>query len=166
MLETTQVLFNSPTLHSLKRHQLVKLCKIHSVRATGKNGELIERLKKYAETLDADASSNAALGNNDESTTADTDHMNVDGRRSQRPSEQWELLEGIEELEENSSQGTMSSLKTSNSSNGTASNDFGVERSRSEFVAKCSHLDDADERNLLKSKPQASVHPSRHWQTP
>jgi hypothetical protein len=155
MLETTQVLFNSPTLHSLQRHQLVNLCKIHSIRSTGKNAELVERLKKYAETLNVDGPSNVALGSNDESTNNDTDPMkeddNVDGRRSQRTSEQWELLEVIEELEENSSQGTMSSLKTS-SSNGTTSNDFGVERSRSEFVAKNVHLDNADEWNVCGNK--------------
>ncbi|OSD01038.1 hypothetical protein PYCCODRAFT_1453015 [Trametes coccinea BRFM310] len=51
----TQILFNSPALHSLKRDQLVKLCKIHSIKANGKNAELIERLKQHAQALPADA---------------------------------------------------------------------------------------------------------------
>ncbi|KAH9924973.1 uncharacterized protein BXZ73DRAFT_103350 [Epithele typhae] len=48
---TTQILFNSPALHSLKRDQLVKLCKIHSVKANGKNTELIARLKELTQCL-------------------------------------------------------------------------------------------------------------------
>ena len=43
MATTTQILFNSPALHSLKRDQLVKLCKIHSIKANGKNSDLIDR---------------------------------------------------------------------------------------------------------------------------
>ncbi|KAI0287177.1 hypothetical protein BC826DRAFT_1108625 [Russula brevipes] len=49
--ETTQILFNSPALHSLKRDQLVKLCKIHSIKASGKNTELIQKLKNHAASL-------------------------------------------------------------------------------------------------------------------
>ena len=52
---TTQILFNSPALHSLKRDQLVKLCKIHSIKANGKNAELIERLKQRALELTPEA---------------------------------------------------------------------------------------------------------------
>ena len=52
---TTQILFNSPALHSLKRDQLVKLCKIHSIKANGKNAELIERLKQRALELPPEA---------------------------------------------------------------------------------------------------------------
>ncbi|KAI0719785.1 hypothetical protein C8T65DRAFT_736345 [Cerioporus squamosus] len=52
---TTQILFNSPALHSLKRDQLVKLCKIHSIKANGKNTELIERLKQRALELPPEA---------------------------------------------------------------------------------------------------------------
>ncbi|KAI0772963.1 hypothetical protein BD413DRAFT_492412 [Trametes elegans] len=55
MATTTQILFNSPALHSLKRDQLVKLCKIHSVKANGKNAELIERLKQHAQALPPEA---------------------------------------------------------------------------------------------------------------
>jgi hypothetical protein len=45
----TQILFNSPALHSLKREQLVKLCKLHSIKANGKNVELIQRLRQHAD---------------------------------------------------------------------------------------------------------------------
>ncbi|KAH9851038.1 hypothetical protein C2E23DRAFT_255651 [Lenzites betulinus] len=55
MATTTQILFNSPALHSLKRDQLVKLCKIHSIKANGKNTELIERLKQHAQALPPEA---------------------------------------------------------------------------------------------------------------
>ena len=60
-MSTTQILFNSPALHSLKRDQLVKLCKLHSIKANGKNTELIERLKQRAlelppEALESEAS--------------------------------------------------------------------------------------------------------------
>ena len=54
-MSTTQILFNSPALHSLKRDQLVKLCKLHSIKANGKNVELIERLKQYALQLPPEA---------------------------------------------------------------------------------------------------------------
>ena len=67
---TTQILFNSPALHSLKRDQLVKLCKIHSIKANGKNSELIERLKQRA----------AELPPEEEDPQADEDaDMDVDG---------------------------------------------------------------------------------------
>ena len=55
MATTTEILFNSPALHSLKRDQLVKLCKIHSVKANGKNSEMIERLKQRALELPPEA---------------------------------------------------------------------------------------------------------------
>ncbi|KAJ7726876.1 hypothetical protein B0H16DRAFT_1779853 [Mycena metata] len=54
MSTTTQILFKSPALHSLKRDQLVKLCKIHSIKANGKNVELVERLKTHARNLPRD----------------------------------------------------------------------------------------------------------------
>ncbi|KAI0752625.1 hypothetical protein C8Q80DRAFT_1147351, partial [Daedaleopsis nitida] len=55
MATTTDILYNSPALHSLKRDQLVKLCKIHSIKANGKNTELIERLKQRALELPPEA---------------------------------------------------------------------------------------------------------------
>lgn len=51
--EKTQILFNSPALHALKRDQLIKLCKAHSIKASGKSVDLIERLKQHARSLPA-----------------------------------------------------------------------------------------------------------------
>ena len=55
MSTTTQILFNSPALHSLKREQLVKLCKIHAIKANGKNVEMIQRLRQHAQTMPKDS---------------------------------------------------------------------------------------------------------------
>ena len=48
---STSILFDSPALHALKRAQLVQLCKRHNVKASGKNVELVERLKRCAEAM-------------------------------------------------------------------------------------------------------------------
>ncbi|KAJ8453909.1 hypothetical protein ONZ51_g13335 [Trametes cubensis] len=133
MATTTQILFNSPALHSLKRDQLVKLCKIHSIKANGKNSELIERLKQHAQALPPEA----LVAQEDE----DDDAMDVEENTNDqglpggfpsssdasdanfvmddvvltsrfgipRPSEQWEVvMDDIEEVDE-SGLGTMSS---------------------------------------------------------
>ena len=133
MATTTQILFNSPALHSLKRDQLVKLCKIHSIKANGKNSELIERLKQHAQALPPEA----LVAQEDE----DNDAMDVEENSNDqglpggfpssldasdanfamddvvltsrfgipRPSEQWEVvMDDIEEVDE-SGLGTMSS---------------------------------------------------------
>ncbi|RPD61791.1 hypothetical protein L226DRAFT_612224 [Lentinus tigrinus ALCF2SS1-7] len=74
---TTQILFNSPALHSLKRDQLVKLCKIHSIKANGKNSELIERLKQRAAELPPEE----AAADEEEDPLADQeddDHASMD----------------------------------------------------------------------------------------
>ncbi|THG94970.1 hypothetical protein EW026_g6604 [Hermanssonia centrifuga] len=71
MSTTTEILFNSPALHSLKRDQLVKLCKIHSLKANGKNAELIDRLKQRAAQLPPD---------------------DDDDTKMPRASEQWEMV--------------------------------------------------------------------------
>ena len=128
MSSTTDILFNSPALQSLKRDQLVKLCKIHSIKATGKNSELVEKLKKYAESLPADAAlrMSANEGPEDMGKVEGEDGTDESERRQ---SEQWELLEPIAELDENHSSGTMSSLKTMDSGN-TVHNDFGTKRSK------------------------------------
>ncbi|KAK2460755.1 hypothetical protein APHAL10511_007225 [Amanita phalloides] len=120
MSTTTQILFNSPALHSLKREQLIKLCKIHSIKATGKNAELIEKLKQHALTLPRDSplsiaarSENAPFQShmNDASEQADRQWRPYDHAR---PSEQWEVvMDNIEEMEEPSSaQGSLNSLRT------------------------------------------------------
>ncbi|KAF5384087.1 hypothetical protein D9615_003209 [Tricholomella constricta] len=157
MSTTTQILFNSPALHSLKRDQLVKLCKIHLIKASGKNVELIEKLKKHAETLPRDSPlSLAARGEGVEGEDVKVDEGGEDetmeegqatekdqsqssnaqwGFQMPRPSEQWEVvMESIEEIEERSSQGTLSSLRTLGSTNG-GSGEFGTGMSKSSSVS-------------------------------
>jgi hypothetical protein len=136
MSTTTQILFNSPALHSLKRDQLVKLCKIHSIKASGKNVELIDRLKQHAQTLPRD--SPLSIATRSEGLIADTqkqDEPTEDDRggmgssawnfQRTRPSEYMESIQ--EAMEESSSQGSLSSLKTLN--NG-GSGEFGTGSSK------------------------------------
>ncbi|OJT12216.1 hypothetical protein TRAPUB_11239 [Trametes pubescens] len=132
MATTTQILFNSPALHSLKRDQLVKLCKTHSLKANGKNTELIERLKQHAQALPPDALTTSSF--DDEMDVEDdvpggfpVDSAFQGGDEEQdddyamqdvvlnsrfgipRPSEQWEVvMDDIAEVDE-SGVGTMSS---------------------------------------------------------
>lgn len=145
MATTTQILFNSPALHSLKRDQLVRLCKTHGIKANGKNVELIDRLKIYAQRLPPEA---ATIEYQDESNTEDNAHdYNEDDDISMsdadfqdhpmsRPSEQWEVvMEDIEEVDETAI-GTMSSMGTLRSK-GTAG-EFGSKSSKSAYP--CFHL--------------------------
>jgi hypothetical protein len=155
MSTTTQILFNSPALHSLKRDQLVKLCKIHSIKASGKNTELISKLKKHAETLPRDTPLSVAMRSEDPTDTlpqeddCDQGHSEADveedgaghslGRQMPRPSEQWEVvMESIQEVEESSSQGTLSSLHTMSSGNGAG--EFGTGGSKCTLFDKLSDL--------------------------
>ena len=106
--ETTQILFNSPALRSLKRDQLVKLCKIHSIKASGKNVDLIQRLKDHASTLPPGDPLHVAvhIDSDEEAYTLD----------SKRPSSQWEVvMEDILEMPE-PSRTTLSSLRSVTSS--------------------------------------------------
>ncbi len=108
--ETTQILFNSPALHSLKRDQLVKLCKIHSIKANGKNTELIQRLTDHASTLPHGSPLSVATRSEHPQDGRDSFSSRLD---SQRPSEQWEfVMEDIPELPEGSSRATLSSLRS------------------------------------------------------
>jgi hypothetical protein len=119
MSTTTDILFNSPALNSLKRDQLVKLCKIHSVKASGKNVELIARLKQVAETLPKDAPLSIAARSeedNEESEKDDDEKENFIGGLVRGP-----RMESI--VEESSSQGSLSSHR---------SRDFGTASSKSE----------------------------------
>lgn len=114
MSTTTQILFNSPALHSLKRDQLVKLCKIHSLRASGKKKELIERLQLHAKTLPLDDPLSIAIrsDNPDAKPAADSEDETSDYSREgnastsinntpSRPSEQWEVvMDTIAEVDE------------------------------------------------------------------
>lgn len=112
---TTEILFNTPALRSLKREQLLKLCKIHNIRATGKSDDLIERLKQHAATLPPDAPLNVAVRSED-----DTDSMSFDQspqRPPHRPSEAWEVvMDDIQEVPE-TPQKTLTSLRAANGNN-------------------------------------------------
>ncbi|KAF4603121.1 hypothetical protein EYR38_003526 [Pleurotus pulmonarius] len=156
-MSTTQILFNSPALHSLKRDQLVKLCKIHSIKASGKNTDLVEKLKQHALSLqqaeqEADVTREV---NNDmdgvEVATGtqlylpqdgeDTDGSNAPDRRQMpRPSEQWEVvMDSIDEEEEGSSQNTVSSKGTlrtiGGSGNTTLAGEFGTGGSKTSLMS-------------------------------
>ena len=128
MSTTTQILFNSPALHSLKREQLVKLCKIHAIKANGKNVELIQRLQQHAQTLPKDSPLSIAT-RSDNPPDIQYERKQEDlGSAMPRPSEQWDVvMDSIAEVEENS-QGTLSSQRTVND-NGTVG-EFGTGNSR------------------------------------
>jgi hypothetical protein len=142
MSTTTQILFNSPALHSLKREQLVKLCKIHSLKANGKNLDLIQRLRQHAQCLPKDAPLSVAARSEDDAAIpcqlveADCDEQVMQEPSFQsrpRPSEQWDVvMDSIEELEENSSQGTLSSQRTVNN---IGSGEFGTGGSSGIFLS-------------------------------
>ena len=112
MPTTTQILFNSPALNSLKRDQLVKLCKIHSLKASGKNKDLIGRLQLHAKTLPPDDPLSIATrsDNLDAKPAADSEDEASDASREgsapindtlSRPSEQWEVvMDTIAEVDE------------------------------------------------------------------
>lgn len=112
MSTTTQILFNSPALHSLKRDQLVKLCKIHSLKGSGKNKELIERLQLHAKTLPPDDPLSVATRSDNPDAKPASDSEDEPSNRSDkgsvsvsntisRPSEQWEVvMDAITEVDE------------------------------------------------------------------
>ncbi|TDL27976.1 hypothetical protein BD410DRAFT_781909 [Rickenella mellea] len=126
-MSTTDILFNSPALHSLKRNQLVQLCKRHNVKATGKNTDIIERLKDHALTLPSGGSVN-----NMEIDEEDKENL-VDGSREarHRPSDLWEVV--MEDIpEESGSMGTHSSTKSLQLA--TAHGEFGTGQSKTSSV--------------------------------
>lgn len=110
MSTTTQILFNSPALHSLKRDQLVKLCKIHSLKASGKNKDLIERLQLHANTLPPDDPLSIATrsDNLDAKPVADSEDEASSNHSTpakpiskSRTGEQWEVvMDTITEVDE------------------------------------------------------------------
>ena len=134
MAETTQILFDSPALHSLKRDQLMKLCKLHSLKASGKNVQLIERLEQHALTLSPTAPRNDKVfslsfdpQDSDRDTSAEPPSPSCTGSNAFRPSEQWEVvMEDIQEVDEGgkSSQGIINSTK---SVGGGAAGEFGTD---------------------------------------
>ncbi|TCD63195.1 hypothetical protein EIP91_005862 [Steccherinum ochraceum] len=160
MSTTTQILFNSPALHSLKRDQLVKLCKIHGIKANGKNVDLIERLKQHAQ--DIPANSNAATTsalNDSEDTDQDQDvEDDTPSRPLPRPSEQWEMvMEDIEEEEEGSNMGSMTSMKTLNQQGNAG--EFGTSGSKSSVSTSLKALANSLglKRALTKSSSNSKI---------
>ncbi|KAF8153095.1 hypothetical protein B0H34DRAFT_638075, partial [Crassisporium funariophilum] len=171
MSTTTQILFNSPALHSLKREQLVKLCKIHAIKANGKNVDIIQRLRSHAQTMPKDSPLSIAARSepggavalqpptDDQQTSEDEDEQrDVSYRGMPRPSEQWEVvMDSIAELEEGSSQGTLSSQRTFH--NGGAG-EFGTGSSRSTTVSssiKALATSLGLKRSLSKATPASST---------
>ncbi len=141
-MSTTEILFNSPALHSLKRTQLLQLCKHHNVKATGKNPDIIARLKKHALTLPSDAPLHVAVRSEqpkrDDRTDETSDDVEDDDdenqdrfgtRRAQRPSEMWEVV--MEDIPEESG-----SLRNTSMSMGSIASrgEFGTAASKCEWL--------------------------------
>lgn len=139
-MSTTDILFNSPALHSLKRAQLVQLCKRHNIKATGKNPDIVDRLKKHALTLPPDAPLHLAVRSEaprqhqgsdetDEDEDSNNDENTFDFRNTNRPSEMWEVvMDDIPEEESGSLRGTLKSMGSIRSHG-----EFGSSGSMSEF---------------------------------
>ncbi|KAF6751622.1 hypothetical protein DFP72DRAFT_1070992 [Ephemerocybe angulata] len=150
MSSTTQILFNSPALHSLKRDQLVKLCKIHAIKASGKNVDLIEKLKRHAETLPKDDPLSIAVRgetNDHDDDSNDNEPKNEDhesGGEESSPSpspdnkqlrpglntrlSDWEVVmySIAEEDESAAAQGTVGSSRSTRSGNKGVAGEFGT----------------------------------------
>ncbi|KAL5520762.1 hypothetical protein ACEPAF_2765 [Sanghuangporus sanghuang] len=78
-MSTTDILFNSPALHSLKRAQLVQLCKRHNIKASGKNTELVSRLKRHARNLPSGAPLSVAVRSETEAEAGENENDANDG---------------------------------------------------------------------------------------
>ncbi|KAL5497886.1 hypothetical protein ACEPAH_2817 [Sanghuangporus vaninii] len=78
-MSTTDILFNSPALHSLKRAQLVQLCKRHNIKASGKNTELVSRLKRHARNLPSGAPLSVAVRSETETEAGENENDANDG---------------------------------------------------------------------------------------
>ncbi|KAG8699545.1 hypothetical protein FRC09_006553 [Ceratobasidium sp. 395] len=103
-----EILFNSHALNSLKRTQLIKLCKRYGIKATGKSPELVAKLEAYAQTLppastficpsEADLLSSPSkqfYGEESDSEVEEIAPITL-ARGRGRPSDQWE---GVSEAE-------------------------------------------------------------------
>lgn len=134
MSTTTKILFNSPALHSLKRDQLVKLCKIHSIKANGKNKDLIERLQRHAQTLPPDDPLRVATRS--DISEDEQDEEEEERKRAAllaRPSEQWEIvMDSIAEVDEDAAANT---LKSNRAGNSTQTGEFGTNGGKGTYLA-------------------------------
>ena|ERR1700761_4280883 len=131
-MSTTDILLNSHALNSLKRAQLVQICKQHGIKASGKNPELIAKLQELGRNLPPETTQchpihnpsllDVSLGSIDRPHS--TENMEVDSQMRPRPSDQWEAdqektlaeLKDLEEQYKGSVRG-----KSSLSSKGTTS---------------------------------------------
>ncbi|EJF59944.1 hypothetical protein DICSQDRAFT_181703 [Dichomitus squalens LYAD-421 SS1] len=182
MATTTQILSNSPALHSLKRDQLVRLCKIHHIKANGKNSELIERLKQRALELPPEE-----LNQSEDVTPEEDDRMedvqdipggmpvdaepapvpdtatNGDDYDMQdvvltsrfsipRPSEQWEVV--MEDIEELDE--TMGTASSKNSLRTVSNGEFGTHMSKSSVSSSIKAL--ATSLGIKRVASKASHH--------
>lgn len=142
MSTTPQILFNSPALHSLKRDKLVKLCKIHAIKASGKNVDLIQRLKDHAETLPKDDPLSIAVrGENNENepdedsegsepgTPSPEDHTTKRPPLAARMND-WEVVMYSIEEEDETATGT---IRSTRSGNKATAGEFGTGSSKCSF---------------------------------
>jgi hypothetical protein len=93
-MSSGSILLNSPALKSLKRAQLVGLCKRYGLRAAGKNVELIQRLQEHGRS-DALAS----VGSYDISMEADGGAAIDKDTAAPRPSEAWSIVDEPSDVE-------------------------------------------------------------------
>ncbi|KAH7909179.1 hypothetical protein BJ138DRAFT_1155929 [Hygrophoropsis aurantiaca] len=149
MSTTTQILFNSPALHSLKRDQLVKLCKIHSLKASGKNKDIIARLQLHARTLPPEAMLDA-----DEDDGNENQYSEDEEGRAPRPSEQWEVvMDSIAEVDEDS----LSTLRNKSAGN-TQAGEFGTAGPSTKSSSVTSSIKAiASSLGLKRTKPDVPV---------
>lgn len=99
------ILLDSPALNSLKRAQLVQLCKRHGVKASGKNTALVERLHRHAAGMfatparpglasDCDGEDEDRDDDSDDERMLGRENRDIDPDRTmqQHPSETWEIV--------------------------------------------------------------------------
>ena len=136
-MSATDILQNSPYLHSLKRSQLIKLCKRHGLKATGKNVELVTKLQLHAKTMPPDAplvyTSDMGYASTDDGTEDGEEGEGSLGNKPKvRPSEIWEVIEEEtkEELKALESQGnTLNGQGSIKGNAGEFGNALGVTKS-------------------------------------
>lgn len=111
----TSILLDSPALNSLKRAQLVQLCKRHGVKASGKNAVLVGRLRRVAGgggATPAPAPTPLRLGGGGD--CGEDEEAEEEGDRTlqppqQRPSETWEIVVDEDDLVEEQYPGSVQS---------------------------------------------------------
>lgn len=87
-MSSDSILLNEHALNSLKRAQLVALCKRYELRATGKNTELVARLEEFGHrepVTNTWTTSNNSIGANSQQSAAH--------EVGPRPSEAWSVVD-------------------------------------------------------------------------